>query len=111
MKSVATSAIVSIAVLSSCSLAVVTMNIAKDPAALKASRRSLMPQKGFTASLENTGSDYLISVQVGTPPQDLSMVVDTGSSDVWVLATTSNLCTDPTTQEADQMTCQIACNY
>jgi hypothetical protein len=37
---------------------------------------------------------YFISVQIGTPPQNITLQLDTGSSDVWVPASTSAICTE-----------------
>ncbi|KIN07638.1 hypothetical protein OIDMADRAFT_186420 [Oidiodendron maius Zn] len=57
----------------------------------------LAARKDFSASLENevnqiTDSNYIINVQVGTPAQDIKLAIDTGSSDVWVLDSTSEAC-------------------
>ena len=40
-----------------------------------------------------TGGGYYADVSLGTPPQPVSLILDTGSSDVWVLDSEANLCT------------------
>lgn len=47
-----------------------------------------------TASLLNniSASAYVVSVSVGTPPQNLTLQLDTGSSDTWVPATNASVC-------------------
>ncbi len=52
------------------------------------------PQDTVDALLtQNTNQlEYLINITVGTPPQDLAVTLDTGSSDLWIPATSSSLC-------------------
>lgn len=35
-------------------------------------------------ALANEETDYLVNIEVGTPPQKLQVQIDTGSSDLWV---------------------------
>ena len=46
-----------------------------------------------------TGGGYYAQFSVGTPPQKLSFLLDTGSSDTWVNSVTADLCTDEITQQ------------
>ncbi|KAI5917263.1 aspartic peptidase domain-containing protein [Camillea tinctor] len=48
----------------------------------------------YSQELNNnlTGGGYYADVFVGTPPQPVSLVLDTGSSDVWVLDNNANIC-------------------
>ena len=39
-----------------------------------------------------TGGGYYAEFGVGTPPQDIGFLLDTGSSDTWVNSADSNLC-------------------
>lgn len=54
----------------------------------------------FDEDLTNnlTSGAYFAQVEVGTPGQTLSLHVDTGSTDVWVLGTNTNLCTNSVLQ-------------
>ncbi|KAL0474368.1 aspartic peptidase domain-containing protein [Neurospora intermedia] len=45
-----------------------------------------------------TGGAYYAEVTVGTPGQKVSVVLDTGSSDLWVVSYKADLCTDPSIQ-------------
>jgi hypothetical protein len=45
-----------------------------------------------------TGGGYYAEFAVGTPPQNISFLLDTGSSDTWVNSVESNLCTSTTMQ-------------
>ncbi|KAI1462908.1 aspartic peptidase domain-containing protein [Daldinia caldariorum] len=48
----------------------------------------------YSQELNNnlTGGGYYAQVTVGTPPQTVDLVVDTGSSDVWILDSRADLC-------------------
>lgn len=47
-----------------------------------------------------TGGGYYADVEIGTPGQKVSLILDTGSSDVWVLDKNADLCTNSTMQYA-----------
>ncbi|KXX78335.1 putative aspartic-type endopeptidase opsB [Madurella mycetomatis] len=51
-----------------------------------------LDRRAFSATLVNNRTAYFARVTVGTPPQPLTLHVDTGSSDLWVLAEGSDLC-------------------
>ncbi|KAN0105884.1 acid protease [Hyaloscypha variabilis] len=89
--------------LSSCAFAAVVIPIAKSPEAqpkLRRRDRRLSSRAVITETLQNnvTGGDYVAQVSVGTPAQTQLLLLDTGSSDVWVLSSTADLCTDPEVQ-------------
>lgn len=48
----------------------------------------------ITQSLINniTAGSYLAEVKVGTPPQTMTLALDTGSSDVWVVSSDAEIC-------------------
>ncbi|TGO49039.1 hypothetical protein BOTNAR_0447g00040 [Botryotinia narcissicola] len=48
----------------------------------------------------NNGDTFVaaVNVAVGNPPQNMTAILDTGSSDFWVPATGSKLCADPKNQ-------------
>lgn len=76
---------------------VVSMDIAKTPAVGKQilkNSRGLGRRGTILESLGNnvTGGSYQAVVQVGTPPQTMTLAIDTGSSDVWVLSPDAQIC-------------------
>ncbi|KAL8694528.1 MAG: hypothetical protein Q9218_000859 [Villophora microphyllina] len=46
----------------------------------------------FTELLDNKGAFYFANLSVGTPPQNIQLLLDTGSSDMWINARSSPLC-------------------
>lgn len=51
------------------------------------------------AALNNiTGGGYYAEFAVGSPPQNISFQLDTGSSDTWVNSVKSDLCTSESAQ-------------
>ena len=61
----------------------------------------------YSGSLANniTGGAYFIDAVIGTPGQHVSMVLDTGSSDAWVVAAKADLCKSTQLQLHYQQTC------
>ncbi|KAI9788529.1 MAG: hypothetical protein M1833_002915 [Piccolia ochrophora] len=56
------------------------------------SRRRKRDTKTLDQDLDNLGTLYFANISLGTPPQDLRMHIDTGSSDLWTNAEDSTLC-------------------
>ena len=56
-----------------------------------------------------TGGGYYVDFTVGTPPQPQRMVLDTGSSDIWVVAHDADLCTTTRLQLYHGDTCAFVC--
>jgi hypothetical protein len=63
------------------------------------------------ASLNNiTGGGYYSELSVGTPPQRMQVMLDTGSSDTWVVSGDAQLCTSRRMQ-AMYGGCTVTCKY
>lgn len=71
----------------------------------------LTKRASFTESLVNniTGGGYYASVSVGTPGQDIDMVLDTGSSDAFIIASGADLCESSRLQIQYQTSCGQTC--
>lgn len=52
-----------------------------------------------------TGGGYYVDAQVGTPGQPVTLVLDTGSSDAWVISNQANLCTNKAMQKHYDESC------
>lgn len=73
---------------------------------------SLLRRDGTVAldALNNlTGGGYYAEFSVGTPPQKLSFMLDTGSSDTWVNSVDADLCTDSIIQQEVGEFCSKQC--
>jgi len=115
MKSPRTSTVLALATCASYAAAILTFKIAKHPEA-KSRRRHLSGRNTITSVLYNnvTGGSYYAEVNVGTPGQKQTLAIDTGSSDVWLLSSNADLCSDPTvslfTGEGCGSTCKCCCS-
>lgn len=71
---------------------VVQLDIARRGTPDLLSRRS----DTFTSNLMNNVSAgaYVTTVEVGTPPQAVTLQLDTGSSDTWVAASNASVCSN-----------------
>ncbi|UNI13823.1 hypothetical protein JDV02_000527 [Purpureocillium takamizusanense] len=65
---------------------------------------------GLEALNNITAGGYYAEFSVGTPPQQLSFLLDTGSSDTWVNSIAADLCNDKDRQQQQQQWCQTQFN-
>ncbi|KAF3765028.1 acid protease [Cryphonectria parasitica EP155] len=92
---------------------VVTIPVARSPAKSVQKRNPRLSKRAtLTESLVNniTEGGYYATVSVGTPGQTLTMVLDTGSSDAFVISADADLCTEKKLQVVDQETCGATYN-
>ena len=69
----------------------ITRRAIQNPAERDALRRR--QSKTVTETLTNEATLYYANVSIGTPAQDLSLHIDTGSSDLWANVASSPICT------------------
>ncbi|TVY81058.1 putative aspartic-type endopeptidase opsB, partial [Lachnellula suecica] len=101
MRAPALSEVLATAFFASNVLAIVSMKMSRGPELNPDKRRHLSTRAHLTAVLNNnvTGGSYYVEVNVGTPGQKQTLALDTGSTDVWLLSSTADLCTDSELQE------------
>ena len=82
--------------------AFLSVPIVQNPNAARGQPHRLLRRDTWEQTLINnlTGGAYFAQVAVGTPPQDVTLILDTGSSDVWVLDRNADLCVSRQAQAA-----------
>lgn len=102
-----------LALASTASADVVAIPVKRNTPGSLGRRRSphLSKRATVTESLINnvTAGGYYATVSVGTPGQDLTLVLDTGSSDAWVVSADASLCTSERLQFYYDETCGATC--
>lgn len=94
------------------SINVVKIPVARDAAGVVRrshpswSKRASVPE---TLIHNYTQNSYFATVSVGTPPQDMTMVLDTGSSDAWAVSVDADLCSDEMKQWQYHQNCGATC--
>jgi hypothetical protein len=70
-------------------------------------RRRDAGSKSFTEVINNigAGNGYTANISVGTPSQPLTLGIDTGSTNTWVLSNTANICLNNETLIKEGVTC------
>ncbi|KAL2755711.1 hypothetical protein ACRALDRAFT_2059069 [Sodiomyces alcalophilus JCM 7366] len=56
----------------------------------------------FEEEIRNGRIGYFTSINIGTPPQEVSLHLDTGSADIWVPSTTADICASAIDGEENQ---------
>ncbi|RFU77830.1 hypothetical protein TARUN_4414 [Trichoderma arundinaceum] len=84
-------AVAGVALASAAHAQVVQFDIEKRQAPSLRRRAATIDGTLFNEKIEG---GYFLNVQVGTPGQNITLQLDTGSSDVWVPAATSAICTE-----------------
>lgn len=93
--------------LASPALAIVSFPISRrtDVAAGVVLRRDLFGRATITETLQNNGTLYQADVTVGTPPQQFSLQLDTGSSDVYIMDMNCDQCVSAAVQAKNHGGC------
>jgi len=94
MKAFATSAALAVALWVCDAQAAIKLDLTRTNQPTTLSKRYLRARQnsGSTSVLNSYGS-YAIKIAVGTPPQDLYLAIDTGSSDTWMVDSRNANCT------------------
>lgn len=105
--------LVALVALASTALAtIVKIPVARNaPGTVRRRSPKLSKRATVTESLINniTYGGYFASVSVGTPGQDITLTLDTGSSDAFVLSSKADLCTEKVLQVYYDTTCGPTC--
>lgn len=105
-------AITLLALASTTAAEVVAIPVKRNSAGSDRRRSSRLSKRAtVTESLVNnvTAGGYYATVSIGTPGQDLTLVLDTGSSDAWVVSADASLCTEKKLQIYYDETCGATC--
>lgn len=109
MKATVLSSAISVALLAGGSQAAFKLKIAQTDQPTTLSKRYLLPrQDAHKVDLKNNFWSYAAEVSVGTPPQSISLAIDTGSSNTWFTDSQVERCTDPKII-ASKGKCKSAC--
>lgn len=88
--------------------------VARNPAGSVRRRTPRLSKRAtITESLINnvTEGGYFATVSIGTPAQDVTLILDTGSSDAWVVSSSANLCEMEILQIEYDETCDSTCEF
>lgn len=70
----------------------VQMDITAKEGTREIQRRTIVDNSIELLTQESTDFKlYFVNVSIGTPPQNLELQIDTGSSDIWVIASDANI--------------------
>lgn len=72
--------------------AVVGLGVQRNFVQNPAERDALRRRQTVLETLDNDQTLYFANVSIGTPPQDLRLSIDTGSSDLWMNSRSSQIC-------------------
>jgi predicted aspartyl protease len=89
---------------------VVQWDIAKQKNTPRVKRRS-SPDSVTLQNDEDLGG-YFVTVSIGTPGQNLTLQVDTGSSDIWVPSSSAMVCKEDNSNDGGPQGCSLgSCAY